>query len=197
MSTSEHEDAMSDGTSRPLRADAQRNEEAILEAAKRVFATTGVDAPIREIAKEAGVGLATLYRRFPKRADLIAAIYRREIDACTAEAEQLSRDLPPREALQAWLIRYSEVIATKRGLATALHSGDPAFEGLPAYFRDKFEPTLQGLLDSAAAAGAMRKDIKAYDLLRAIGNLSVASGEGSLQHVQLMVGLLIDGLLQP
>lgn len=91
---------------------------------------------------------------------------------------------------------YSKEIANKRGLATALHSGDPAFEGLPDYFRDKFEPALRALLDSTTAAGKIRKDFGPYDLLLATGNLSVFSGEGRLKHVQRMVGLLIEGLLR-
>jgi AcrR family transcriptional regulator len=94
---------------RHIRADAQRNEDALLEAAKAVFATTGVDAPVREIAAKAGVGLGTLYRRFPTRADLIAAVFRREVDACTAEAEALAAEYLPGEALSRWLKRYTEL----------------------------------------------------------------------------------------
>jgi AcrR family transcriptional regulator len=179
---------------RPIRADAQRNEDALLEAAKAVFATSGVDAPVREIAAKAGVGLGTLYRRFPNRADLIAAVFRREVDACTAEAKALAAVHPPGEALARWLQRYTEFIATKKGLAAALHSGDPAFEALPAYFRASFEPALNLLLQAAETAGEVRPGVAPYDLLRAIGNLSVASGEDGAAHTQRMVDLLFDGL---
>jgi AcrR family transcriptional regulator len=179
---------------RPVRADAQRNEEAVLEAAKIIFATDGVDAPVRLIANQAGVGIGTLYRRFPNRVDLIAAVFRREVDACTAEATALAASHPPGEALSLWLWRYTDFIATKRGLAAALHSGDAAFETLPNYFRTSFEPALASLLEAAAAAGQIRSGIAPYDLLRAIGNLSVFTGNDAADHTRRMVGLMLDGL---
>lgn len=179
---------------RRVRADAQRNEDAVLEAAKAVFSTSGVDAPVREIAAKAGVGIGTLYRRFPKRSDLVAAVFRREVDACATAAATLAVEHPPGEALAAWLNRYTEFIATKRGLAAALRSGDPAFDALPAYFRARFEPALGSLIEAAAAAGEVRADVEPYDLLRAIGNLSVPEGADGTAHTRRMVALLIDGL---
>lgn len=179
---------------RRMRADARRNEDAVLEAAKAVFITHGVDAPVREIAAKAGVGLGTLYRCFPKRSDLVAAVFRREVDACAAAAAALAAEKPPGDALAMWLKRYTEFIATKRGLAAALHSGGPAFETLPGYFRDSFEPALGLLLKTAADAGEIRAGVDPYDLLRAVGNLSVTSGAGAADHTQRMVALLIDGL---
>lgn len=177
-----------------LRADARRNEGAILEAAKIVFARSGVDAPVREIAAEAGVGLGTLYRRFPTRADLVAAVFRREVDACADAAAPLAAGQGPAEALAAWLMRYTRFLATKQGLAAALHSGDPAFAALPDYFRARFEPALSMLLGAAAEAGEVRADVAPYDLLRAIGNLAVASGDDGPAHTERMVMLLLDGL---
>ncbi len=179
---------------RQIRADARRNEDAVLEAAKAVFITHGVDAPVREIAAMAGVGLGTLYRRFPTRSDLVAAVFRREVDACAAEAPALAAMMPPGEALATWLLRYTEFIATKRGLAAALRSGNPAFDTLPRYFRDNFEPALGLLLDAAMAAGEVRAGVDAYDLLRAVGNLSVPADPDGNDHTQRMVALLIDGL---
>ena len=108
-------------TSRPIRADAQRNLDALLEAALAVFSTSGVDAPVREIAVRAGVGVGTVYRHFPERSDLIAAVFRREIDACANAAPILAAEHAPGEALARWMQRYAAFIATKRGLATALH----------------------------------------------------------------------------
>jgi AcrR family transcriptional regulator len=177
-----------------MRADARRNEEAVLEAAKIVFARSGVDAPIREIATQAGVGLGTLYRRFPTRADLVAAVFRREVDACADAAEPLAAEHGSAEALVAWLMRYTRFLATKQGLAAALHSGDPAFATLPDYFRSRFEPALTMLLHEAARSGETRADVAAYDLLRAIGNLAVASGDDGAAHTERMVMLLLDGL---
>jgi AcrR family transcriptional regulator len=177
-----------------MRADARRNEEAILEAAKIVFARSGVDAPIREIASQAGVGLGTLYRRFPTRADLVAAVFRREVDACADAAAPLAAERGPADALSAWLMLYTRFLATKQGLAAALHSGDPAFAALPDYFRSRFEPALSMLLNAAADAGEVRSDVAPYDLLRAIGNLAVASGDDGAAHTERMVMLLLDGL---
>jgi AcrR family transcriptional regulator len=177
-----------------VRADARRNEAAVLEAAKIVFARSGVEAPIREIATQAGVGLGTLYRRFPTRADLVAAVFRREVDACANAAELLAANHPPTEALLAWLMLYTRFLGTKQGLAAALRSGDPAFASLPDYFRSRFEPALSMLLKSAADAGEVRANVSAYDLLRAIGNLAAASGDDGSAHTERMVRLVFDGL---
>src|ERR1700734_3359907 len=122
------------GADRRLRADARRNIEALLEAAMTVFAISGVDAPVREIADKAGVGVGTLYRHFPQRADLIAAVFRREIDACADIAPVLAESHAPFDALASWMQRYAAFVGTKRGLAQALHSGNPAFDNLPGYF---------------------------------------------------------------
>lgn len=179
---------------RRVRADAQRNIEALLEAAMAVFMSSGVDAPVREIAEKAGVGVGTLYRHFPQRPDLVVAVFRDQVDACAAAAATLAEKHTPVEALERWVQRYVEFIATKRGLGAALHSGDPAFEPLPDYFRMRLEPALQGLLKSAVAAGEIRKGFEAWDLLLAIPSLcSSPYWQGSDQG-QRMVTLLVDGL---
>ncbi|WP_395854267.1 TetR/AcrR family transcriptional regulator [Cystobacter fuscus] len=179
---------------RSVRADAQRSIEALLEAAREVFGAQGVDAPVREIAAKAAVGIATVYRHFPQRSDLVAAVYRREVDACAAAATTLAQEHEPLDALIKWLERYASFIATKRGLAAALHSGDPAFDALPAYFRTHLEPALQSLLDAAVAGGHIRSDVKAYELLQGVGILSVSNGEAGHRAGQRMIELLIDGL---
>lgn len=179
---------------RRVRADARRNLDGLLEAAKAVFAVSGVDAPVREIAERASVGLGTVYRHFPQRSDLVAAVFRREVDACAEAGATLAGEHTPGEALAKWLQRYTHFIATKRGLAAALHSGDAAFDALPGYFRQHLEPVLQSLLEAAATAGEIRADVDAYELLRAVGNLSVADREVAPGHTQRMVALLIDGL---
>ena len=178
---------------RPLRADARRNVDALLEAAKEVFATSGVDAPVREIATKAGVGLGTLYRHFPHRSDLVTAVFRHEVDACADEAPDLAATHEPGEALERWLYRYVDFIGTKRGLAAALHSGDPAFDALPAYFESRFLPALGALLDSAAKAGVVPPDVDPMDLLHAVANLCLP-GDERPGHTQRMVALLMDGL---
>jgi AcrR family transcriptional regulator len=176
------------------RADAQRNLDSLLEAAKSVFAESGVDAPVRDIASRAGVGIATVYRHFPSRAEMIAAVYRREIDACVAAAEPLKSEHEPFVALSKWLHRFTSLIATKRGLAASLNAQDPAYQTLPSYFREHLEPVLQSLLDAAAQAGEVRKGIDAYELLRGVSNLCVPVAEVSAGFSKRMVDLLIDGL---
>jgi AcrR family transcriptional regulator len=180
--------------SRPLRADAQRNTDALLEAALAVFATSGVDAPVREIAEKAGVGIGTVYRHFPQRSDLVAAVFRHEIDACADAALILAAEREPGEALARWMQRYAAFIATKRGLATALHSGDPAFDTLPAYFQQRLEPALRALLEAAAAAGEVRTDISAEELLGAVASLCMHAYKRGPEHARRMVALLVDGL---
>ena len=179
---------------RRVRADAQRSTDALLEAALEVFATSGVDAPVREIAQRAGVGVGTLYRRFPQRSDLVIAVFRHEVDACADAAPVLAAQYAPGEAVAQWMLRYVDFIAAKRGLAAALHSGDPAFAILPAYFQQRLEPALRSLLDAAAAAGDMRADIAPYDLLRAVSNLSTTTQDGGPEHARRMLALLVDGL---
>src|SRR5262252_1341967 len=143
-------------TDRRLRADAQRNIETLLHAAMTVFANSGVDAPVREIAEKAGVGIGTVYRHFPQRSDLIVGVFRHEVDACADAASVLATEHEPGEALPRWLQRYVDFIAAKRGLAAALHSGDPAYDTLPAYFQRRLRPALHTLLESAVAAGKVR-----------------------------------------
>ena len=138
---------------RRLRADAQRNLDLLLQAVAEVFSNSGVDAAAREITDRAGLGIGTLYRHFPRRADLIAAVFRREIDACADVASLLATTKPPFVALAIWMERYTTFIATKRGLAQALHLGDPAFDTLPGYFEQRVRPALRTLLDTAMAAG--------------------------------------------
>ena len=181
-------------TTRRVRADAQRNIASVVEAAKAVFADSGVDAPVREIAARAGVGVGTLYRHFPQRSDLIVAVFRYEIDACADAAATLATEHEAGEALARWLRRYTGLIATKRGLATALHSGDPAFDALPGYFDQRMRPALQSLLESASAAGQVRPDVNPNELLHAVANLCLPADAERSGQAHRMVDLLIDGL---
>ncbi|MDR6288271.1 AcrR family transcriptional regulator [Inquilinus ginsengisoli] len=177
-----------------MRADAQRNIDTLLQTALAVFSTSGVDAPIREIAEKAGVGVGTLYRHFPQRADLIAAVFRREIDACADAASTLAAERGPFEALAGWMQRYAAFIAAKRGLAKALHSGDPAFDTLPGYFDQHLRPALATLLEVAVAAGEIRADVDADELLGAVASLCMSAHNAGPGRAERMVALLVDGL---
>ncbi|WP_225843136.1 TetR/AcrR family transcriptional regulator [Streptomyces albus] len=178
---------------RRVRADAQRSIDTLLAAAAEVFASSGVDAPVREITARAGVGAGTLYRHFPQRADLIAAVFRREVDACADAAASLAAEHEPVDALAGWLRRFTDFIATKRGLSAALHSGDPAYDSLPAYFDERFVPVLGGLLDTAARTGRIRGDIDPKDLLRAVANVTLPAQDDD-GHTERVLTLLVDGL---
>ena len=184
-------DKPADQNNRRVRADAQRNIDALLEAALAVFVTSGVDAPVREIVDKAGVGIGTLYRHFPQRADLVAAVFRHEIDACADAAPILAAEYAPFDALARWIQRYTAFIATKRGLASALHSGNPSFENLYAYFGNRLLPAIQTLLDTAVATGEVRPDVNADDLLNTVANLG---HDENPERARRMVALLIDGL---
>lgn len=179
---------------RRLRSDARRNIDSLLEAAKTVFGTSGVDAPAKEITDLAGVGVGTLYRHFPKRSDLVKAVFQREVDACADAAPALSAAHGPGEALAKWIHRYTEFLATKRGLAAALHSGDPALDELPGYFMQRLGPALQLLLEAATANGDARADVSAKDLLYAVAHLCTPAPDEGLAYNQRMVAVLIDGL---
>jgi AcrR family transcriptional regulator len=177
---------------RRVRADAQRSVDALVDAAREVFLEVGVDAPVRQIAGRAGVGLATFYRHFPERSDLVSAVFRHEVDACADEAAVLAETHEPFEALARWLHRFTGFVGTKRGLSAALHSGNPAFEPLPAYFQQRFEPALRQLLEAAAAAGEVRADVAPLDLLYAISRICTGGVDRTAD--ERMVALLVDGL---
>ena len=182
------------GEGRRLRADARRNIDALLEAAKAVFVASGVDAPVREIAEKAGVGIGTIYRHFPQRSDLIVGVFRREVDACVAAAAALAAEHEPFDALARWIRRFVEFLSAKRGLAAALHSGDPAYRALPAYFQDRLLPAFKGLLEPAEKAGKIRGGVEPYDFLRAVASLCSPGPDVGPDHARRMVDLLIDGL---
>jgi len=181
------------------RADARRNERTLLAAAAAVFVTSGVDAPVRDIAAAAGVGMGTIYRHFPTRADLVIAVYRHQVDACAeAGPALLASSSTPHAALTLWIDLFVDFLITKHGLAAALQSDKARFETLHAYFLDRLVPVCAQLLGAAADAGEIRPDVDAYGLLLGVGNLCVGVGvDGDARYdARRMVGLLIAGLRQ-
>lgn len=175
-----------------MRADARRNLDALVDAAREVFADQGVDAPAKVVADRAGVGVGTLYRHFPQRSDLVVAVFRQAVEECADAADELRAAHAPDEALALWLRRFTGFVATKRGLAAALQSGDPAFEGLHPWFIGRLGGALTELLDAASAAGSIRNDLDAGQLLRAVADL--CHGAPTTEQSQHLVGLLVDGL---
>jgi len=177
------------------RADARRNEQTLLDAAAAVFVSAGVDAPVRDIAAAAGVGMGTIYRHFPTRADLVIAVYRHQVEACAAAGPALlASNSSPHVALTRWVDLFVDFLVTKHGLAAARQSDSARFETLHAYFLDRLVPVCASLLDASAGAGEIRPDVDAYGLMRAIGNLCAGAGGDSRYDARRMVGLLIAGL---
>lgn len=177
------------------RADARRNEDKLLKAAAAAFVASGVDAPVREIAAKAGVGIGTIYRHFPTRADLIVAVYRHQVEECAGAGPALLADSDsPHAALARWIDLFVDFLVTKHGLAEALRSDDAAFATLHAYFIDRLTPVCAELLDAAARAGEIRADIEALELMRGVGNLCIGAGRDPHYDARRLVGLLIAGL---
>jgi AcrR family transcriptional regulator len=177
------------------RADARRNEQTLLEAAAAVFVTTGVEAPVRDIAKAAGVGMGTIYRHFPTRADLIIAVYRHQVEACAeAGPALLASSSTPHEALTKWIDLFVDFLVTKHGLAAALQSDHAGFQALHAYFLDRLVPVCAGLLEAAAGAGEIQPGVDAFGLMYAVGNLCAGRDGDARYDARRMVGLLIAGL---
>ncbi|MBF6176389.1 TetR/AcrR family transcriptional regulator [Nocardia blacklockiae] len=186
----------SDGRpARPKRADARRNEQALLDAAATVFVDSGVEAPIRDIAARAGVGTATIYRHFPTRADLIVAVYRHQVEALAEAGSNLLRDsASPYAALERWIDSFVDFVVTKQGLAAVLQSDDPCYDPLHSYFLDRLVPVCTRLLTAAAESGEIRAGQDAQELMRGIGGLCAGAGADPRYSARRLVELLIAGL---
>nr|WP_246461732.1 TetR/AcrR family transcriptional regulator [Nocardia transvalensis] len=170
----------------------------MLDAAAAVFVTSGVEAPIRDIATAAGVGTATIYRHFPTRADLIVAVYRHQVEALAAAGPALLAEGPtPYAALRRWVDLFVDFVATKQGLATVLQSDDPCFDPLHSYFLERLVPVCGELLDAAADSGEIAAGQDAYELMRGIGGLCAGAGRNLRYDARHLVGLLVSGLRQP
>jgi AcrR family transcriptional regulator len=180
---------------RGKRADALRNQQALLDAAAAVFVTSGVDAPNREIAARADVGIGTIYRHFPTRADLVVAVYRHQVEACAEAGPALLASVgSPLMALRQWADLFVDFLVTKHGLASALQSDSSGFEALHTYFLDRLVPVCAHLLDAAADAGEIRPGIGAYELMRGIGNLCIGRDNDPRYDPRRLVDLLLRGL---
>ncbi|WP_159802506.1 TetR/AcrR family transcriptional regulator [Arthrobacter zhaoguopingii] len=180
------------------RADSLRNEQVLLAAAAAVFVASGVDAPVREIAGKAGVGVGTIYRHFPTRADLIIAVYRHQVEACAeAGPALLAATESPHSALGRWIDLFVEFLVTKHGLAAALQNDRDGFDALHTYFVDRLVPVCAHLLRAAVAAGEIDPDISAYELMRGVGNLCAGAGKDPRYDADRLVKLLIRGLGRP
>jgi AcrR family transcriptional regulator len=172
------------------RADAVRNQRIVLDAAAAVFVEDGVDAPVRKIATRAGVGMGTVYRAFPTRPELIAAVYQHQVEACAAAAPKLLATEPtPYDALRSWTSLFVDFLVTKHGLAEAINS-KTEYAAFHSYFLERLVPACDTLLQQGAPAIAL----DGYGFLRAIGNLCIGSDTDSRYDARAAVGILLDGL---
>lgn len=180
---------------RPRRADARRNEQTLLDAAAALFLSTGVDVPVRDIAARAGVGVGTIYRHFPTRAELVIAVYQHQIEGCAgAAAALLASCASPHAALGQWMQLFVDFLVTKHGLAALLHAESASFEGLHAAFLERLVPACADLLRAAAQAGEIRPNQDAYELMRGVGNLCIGGHQDPRYDPRRLVELLIAGL---
>jgi AcrR family transcriptional regulator len=180
------------------RADAVRNRERVLKAAKIVFSAGGAEASLEAVARRAGVGIGTLYRHFPTREALFEAVYRREVDQLGELAEQLKNDAAPVEALRRWLRSNVEFVATKKGMSAALAIAVQGSSELSVYSFARLTQAVGALLDRAVAAGEIRSDIGPEDLLRAlVGMCYMHDQPGWQKSVLRLLDVFVDGLRLP
>lgn len=178
-----------------LRPDARRNRERLLAAAAEAFATDGIGTSLEEIARRAGVGIGTLYRHFPSRDALVAAVYRREVELLCDPVPELLDEMPPDEALRAWMGRFVGYTATKQGLGEALQAAMASDSALFADSYGRLAGAIEALVSAAVAAGAVRADARGEDVLRALGAIwMIRSGDDRQAQADRVLDLVIDGL---
>lgn len=189
---------MTDEPARKTRVDAERNRERLLTTAKATFAKRGTSASLEEIARETGVGIGTLYRHFPTRDALVAAVYRNETEQLASAAKTLSAEHPPLQALELWLNLFVDYMATKRGLHAVLDSLAGGTSALYADSAEQMTAALRTLVDRAVASGAARVEIDALDLLRAVAGVSQGgAGADWGVNAKKVVAILVAGIRVP
>ena len=188
-------DAVSDTEPRPLRADAQRNRDKLIQAAATFFGEQGVDAPLEEIARRADVGIGTLYRHFPTREHLVEIVYRREVESLIAAAGELAHEHKPDVALELWMQRFVDYIATKRGLAKSLRILLTSNSSLFSDTSGKVARVLDMLVSAAVTSGSIRPDINSQDILHALSDIySAPESPDWRDRSRRLTMLLMDGL---
>lgn len=174
----------------------RRSQQALLDAAAEVFVTSGVDAPVREIAAKAGVGVGTIYRHFPTRPELVVAVYRHQVEACAEAGPRLLAESPtPEAALRAWVALFVEFLVTKHGLAGALHGDSAGSDALHTYFVGRLVPVCGDLLEAALESVDAAPSVNAYNVLKGIGNLCIGAASDAQYDAGSLVQLFISGAL--
>jgi AcrR family transcriptional regulator len=186
---------VADTGTRPLRADAQRNCDRLLDAAVQAFSQAGPDVTLDAIAKDAGVGIGTLYRHFPTREALVEAAYRNELARLCDAAADLLQTMPPDEATRTWMDRFIDYTTTKRGMADALRALIASGGNPYAQSRNRLTAAITTLLQAGAAAGTIRSDVEPGDVLVSLSGVSLAAGEPTQRdQARRLLDLLMDAL---
>jgi AcrR family transcriptional regulator len=178
---------------RPMRADAHRNYERLVAAARQVFAEHGGGASMEAIAKEAGVGVGTLYRHFPKRIDIVEAVYREDVDELVAVARDLAAERGPWDALTGWLEAFVRYAIGKRTFLSELHEAFEKNPQLRIASRERIEAALSAVLIPAQEAGDVRTDLDGSDVMQLIGSMCMSATLTADQSARLLV-VIQDGL---
>ena len=176
-----------------LRADARQNNARLIAAATAAFAERGAEAPLEDIARRAGVGIGTLYRHFPTRLDLQAAVFRSQVGAVCGEGEALACDASPEEAFAGWLRALAGYLVTKRGLSHALIEAVGIESELISSCWVAMRQTTERLLSAAQRAGVIRPDVDATDVMRLVHGVSVSS-EKAPERADMLMSVMLDGL---
>jgi AcrR family transcriptional regulator len=180
---------------RPPRADAARNRETLLAAATRAFAAANEEPSMRAIAREAGVGIATLYRHFPTRESLVDAVYRDQVERLTAGARELLGQLPPAQAMRRWMDLFADWLATKHGMIDTLRAMLESGEIAHAQSRTELLDAITTILGAGVAAGDLRPDISAEDIAASLTGIFIVAGRpGNQAQAERLLNLLMDGL---
>jgi AcrR family transcriptional regulator len=177
-----------------MRADARRNYERIVATAREVFLDQGIDAPLDDVAKRAEVGPGTLYRHFPSRDTLIEAVYREEIEELAACAHGFAKELPPEEALHAWMRRQVRFVVERAGLASALKAAIDQDSEVFRYCKDTLREAVAVVLEPAQTAGLVRADVEAVDLLRLGHGVGAGAQYSDDAGRERLMSIVLDGL---
>ncbi|MFE2601627.1 TetR/AcrR family transcriptional regulator [Streptomyces sp. NPDC059396] len=180
---------------RAPRADAQRNRDKLIQAARAAFTAADGTVPLEAIARDAGVGIGTLYRHFPTREALVEAVYAAELDDVTGSVPALLRQLPPDAALRAWMERYAAFVATKRAMAETLRAGWASGRIATPATRERITAAIATILAGGAEAGTLRTDVDPQDItVMLMGTLLATTGGDSPGQTGRLLDLVMDAL---
>jgi AcrR family transcriptional regulator len=189
---------MPDPSGRPVRADARANEDKLLAAAAVAFTRDGADATLKRIAKDAGVGIGTLYRRFPTREQLVDATYRYETARLSSRTRDLLGELPADRALRTWMSEVLDHIATKHGMADTLKTLLRDDEQLSSRTREQLTGAIEEFRLAGVAQGVIRGDVPSTDILMNLAGVTLAAGAAHQRaQAERLLDLLMDGITRP